>query len=55
MISGWLIDAYVLNGKMIFWIKKDNSSTTIRVEDKRWNHKIYVASEKSLKPVIEND
>ena len=55
MISGWLFDAYVLNGKMIFWIKKDNSSTTIRVEDKRWNHKIYVASEKSLKPVIEND
>ena len=55
MISGWLFDAYVLNGKMIFWIKKDNSSTTIRVEDNRWNHKIYVASEKSLKPVIEND
>jgi DNA polymerase-2 len=55
MISGWLFDAYVLNGKMIFWIKNDNSSTTIRVEDKRWNHKIYVASEKSLKPVIEDD
>ena len=56
MISGWLFDAYALNGSMIFWIKKDNSSTTIRVEDKSWNHKIYVASEKSLlKSVIENN
>ena len=56
MISGWLFDAYTLNGSMIFWIKKDNSSTTIRVEDKSWNHKIYVASEKSLlKSVIENN
>jgi DNA polymerase elongation subunit (family B) len=56
MISGWLFDAYALNGSMIFWIKKDNSSTTIRVEDKNWNHKIYVASEKSLlKSVIENN
>lgn len=56
MISGWLFDAYALNGRMIFWIKKDNSSTTIRVEDKSWNHKIYVASEKSLlKSVIENN
>jgi DNA polymerase elongation subunit (family B) len=55
MISGWLFDAYALNGSMIFWIK-DNSSTTIRVEDKSWNHKIYVASEKSLlKSVIENN
>jgi len=56
MISGWLFDAYALNGSMIFWIKKDNSATTIRVEDKSWNHKIYVASEKSLlKSVIENN
>jgi DNA polymerase elongation subunit (family B) len=56
MISGWLFDAYALNGSMIFWIKKDNSSTTIRVEDKSWNHKIYVASEKALlKSVIENN
>jgi len=56
MISGWLFDAYTLNGSMIFWIKKDNSSTTIRVEDKSWNHKIYVASEKPLlKSVVENN
>ncbi|HSA72854.1 MAG TPA: DNA polymerase domain-containing protein [Nitrososphaeraceae archaeon] len=56
MISGWLFDAYALNGSMIFWIKRDNSSTAIRVEDKSWNHKIYVASEKSLlKSVIENN
>ena len=56
MISGWLFDAYALNGSMIFWIKKENSSTTIRVEDKSWNHKIYVASEKPLlKSVIENN
>jgi DNA polymerase elongation subunit (family B) len=56
MISGWLFDAYALNGSMIFWIKKDNSSTTIRVEDKNWNHKIYVASEKPLlKSVVENN
>ena len=56
MISGWLFDAYALNGSMIFWIKKDNSATTIRVEDKSWNHKIYVASEKPLlKSVIENN
>lgn len=56
MISGWLFDAYVLNGNMIFWIKKSNSSTTIRVEDKSWNHKIYVASDMFLlKSVIENN
>lgn len=55
MISGWLFDAYALNGSMIFWIKKANS-TTIRVVDKSWNHKIYVASDKSLlKSVIENN
>lgn len=54
MISGWLFDAYALNGSMIFWIKKADS-TTIRVVDKSWNHKIYVASEKSLlKSIIEN-
>jgi hypothetical protein len=55
LISGWLFDAYALNGNMIFWIKEDNS-TMIRVEDKSWNHKIYVASDKSLlKSVIETD
>lgn len=54
MISGWLFDAYALNGSMIFWIKKADS-TMIRVVDKSWNHKIYVASEKSLlKSIIEN-
>jgi DNA polymerase, archaea type len=54
MISGWLFDAYALNGSMIFWIKKTDS-TMIRVVDKSWNHKIYVASEKSLlKSIIEN-
>jgi DNA polymerase, archaea type len=56
MISGWLFDAYALNGNMIFWIKKSNSSTTIRVEDKSWNHKIYVASDMFLlKSIIENN
>ena len=56
MISGWLFDAYPLNGNMIFWIKKSNSATTIRVEDKRWNHKIYVASDMFLlKSLIENN
>jgi DNA polymerase-2 len=56
MISGWLFDAYTLNGNMIFWIKKDNSAATIRVEDKSWNHKIYVASDMSLlKSLIENN
>ena len=56
MISGWLFDAYPLNGNMIFWIKKANSATTIRVEDKRWNHKIYVASDMFLlKSLIENN
>jgi DNA polymerase, archaea type len=55
LISGWLFDAYTLNGNMIFWIKEDNS-TMIRVEDKSWNHKIYIASDKSLlKSVIETD
>jgi len=56
MISGWLFDAYPLNGNMIFWIKKSNSATTIRVEDKKWNHKIYVASDMFLlKSLIENN
>ena len=55
MISGWLFDAYTLNGNMIFWIKKTNSTMT-RVVDKSWNHKIYVASDKSLlKSIIENN
>lgn len=55
MISGWLFDAYTLNGNMIFWIKKTNS-TMIRVVDKSWNHKIYVASDKSLlKSIIDNN
>ncbi|HEU4467988.1 MAG TPA: hypothetical protein VFR61_02985 [Nitrososphaeraceae archaeon] len=56
MISGWLFDAYTLNGNMIFWIKRDNSAATIRVEDKSWNHKIYVASDMFLlKSLIENN
>jgi len=54
MISGWLFDVYPLNGNMIFWIKESNSSTR-RIEDKSWNHKIYIAADNKslLKSVIE--
>jgi hypothetical protein len=41
---GWLFDAYPLDNKMIFWIKQENGNT-IRLEDNRWGHSIYVASD----------
>jgi hypothetical protein len=41
--SGWLFDAYPLGNKMIFWIRQVNGNT-IRLEDSRWGHSIYVAS-----------
>src|SRR5919202_3942756 len=44
MISGWLFDIYPLENKMIFWIKQENGNT-IRLEDSRWSHSIYVASD----------
>ena len=50
---GWLFDAYPLDNKMIFWIKQENGNT-IRLEDNRWGHSIYVASDDNsyLKSII---
>lgn len=48
MVSGWLFDAYPLDGRMIFWIKQKDGKMS-RIEDKDWTHSIYVASDdKSL-------
>ena len=44
VISGWLFDAYPQGDKMILWIKKEDGSRTIRLED-NWSHSIYVASD----------
>jgi DNA polymerase-2 len=56
MISGWLIDAYPLGNKMIFWIKQENGNT-IRLEDNGWGHSIYVASDdnSSLKLIVDDN
>ena len=47
MVEGWLFDAYPLREKIVFWIKQDNGDT-IRLEDIRWSHSIYVASDDKL-------
>ncbi|MBV9177261.1 MAG: hypothetical protein JO297_09505, partial [Nitrososphaeraceae archaeon] len=43
-VSGWLLDAYPLNNKMVFWIKQERNNVPIRLED-NWTHSIYVASD----------
>jgi DNA polymerase-2 len=43
VVSGWLFDAYPLNGKMVFWIKGE-SGRSFRVEDD-WTQSIYVGSD----------
>ncbi|TLY05036.1 MAG: hypothetical protein E6K92_02190 [Thaumarchaeota archaeon] len=45
-ISGWLFDAYPLNGKMVFWIK-DEGGRSFRLED-NWTPSIYVGSESKV-------
>jgi len=54
MISGWLLDAYPLDNKMAFWIKQENGNS-IRLEDNRWGHSIYVASDSNsyLKSIVD--
>lgn len=44
LVEGWLFDCYPLDGRMVFWIKQRNGKT-VRLEDKSWNHSIYVASD----------
>ena len=46
MITGWLFDAYSLDGKIILWIKDDKK--THRIE-KQWTPSIYVASDSESK------
>jgi DNA polymerase, archaea type len=55
MISGWLFDAYPFGNKMIFWIKQENGNT-IRLEDSRWGHSVYVASDDNsyLKLIVDS-
>lgn len=43
-VAGWLFDAYPQGDKMIFWIKREGGRT-IRLEDSRWSHSIYVAAD----------
>jgi DNA polymerase, archaea type len=54
MISGWLLDAYPLDNKMVFWVKQENGNS-IRLEDNRWGHSIYVASDSNsyLKSIVD--
>jgi DNA polymerase-2 len=53
LVEGWLFDAYLLREKIVFWIKQDNGDT-IRLEDSRWSHSIYVASDdkSNLKSIV---
>ena len=37
---GWFFDVYLLDNKMIFWIKQENGNT-VRLEDNGWGHSIY--------------
>jgi hypothetical protein len=56
MISGWLFDAYPLDNKMVLWIKQEDGNT-IRLQDSRWGHSIYVASDNnsSLKLIVDDN
>lgn len=54
--AGWLFDAYWQGDKMVLWIKLDGGGRTIRLEDNRWSHSIYVAADNNqeLMPLIKD-
>lgn len=43
-ITGWLLDVYPMQDKMILWIKQNDDNNILRVEDS-WTHSIYVAAD----------
>jgi len=43
-LTGWLLDVYPLQDKIILWIKQDNNNNTLRLED-NWTNSIYVAAD----------
>lgn len=55
-VAGWLFDVYPQGDKMVFWIKREDGRT-IRLEDNRWSHSIYVAAdnEQELMTLIKED
>ena len=46
MITGWLFDVYVLDGKIILWIKSHHGMHRI---EKQWTPSLYVASDSKSK------
>jgi hypothetical protein len=52
LVEGWLVDAYPLRDKMIFWVKQTNVNT-IRLED-NWSDSIYVTGDNNsdLKSIL---
>ena len=43
-ITGWLLDVYPMQDKMVLWIKQNNNNSILRLEDS-WTHSIYVAAD----------
>ncbi|HZA69877.1 MAG TPA: hypothetical protein VE548_09270 [Nitrososphaeraceae archaeon] len=43
-ITGWLLDVYPMQDKMVLWIKQNNNNSILRLED-NWTHSIYVAAD----------
>lgn len=54
-VSGWLLDAYPIKDRMIFWIKDENGRSIKRLED-AWTPSIYVGSDSKteLEALAEN-
>jgi DNA polymerase, archaea type len=43
-VTGWLLDVYPMQDKMVLWIKQNNNNSILRLED-NWTHSIYVAAD----------
>jgi DNA polymerase elongation subunit (family B) len=43
--TGYILDIYPLNDRMVIWIREERNSSIIRIEDKEWSHSIYVTTD----------
>ena len=43
-VTGWLLDVYPVQDRMVLWIKQNNNNSILRLED-NWTHSIYVAAD----------
>jgi hypothetical protein len=52
-ITGWLLDVYPMQDKIVLWIKQNDDNNILRVEDS-WTHSLYVAadSKEELKSLL---